>query len=68
MNNEKAVEALLTEVEALCRVYVGKDAESEEWGKTCERLAKIDKLAKKVRKAQALTQDAGAKSGGGEKP
>lgn len=49
----KEVEALLTEVEALCRVYIGKDAESEEWGATCQRFARLDKLAKKLRKAIA---------------
>lgn len=53
VSTPKDVEALLSEVEALCRVYVGKDAESEEWGQTCQRLARIDKLVKKVRKAQA---------------
>jgi len=29
----------INEVETLCRVYVGKNAESEEWGETCRRLA-----------------------------
>lgn len=48
---DKNTEALLAEVEALCKAYVGKNAESEMWGETCKRFARLDKLAKKVRKA-----------------
>ena len=43
---------LLEEVEALCKVYCGKDAESEQWIETCRRLERLDKLAKKVRKSK----------------
>jgi hypothetical protein len=49
----KDFEKLLAEVEALTSKYVGKDAESEMWGETCDRLERLDKLAKKIRKAQA---------------
>jgi hypothetical protein len=47
----KAVEALLVEVEALCKAYIGKKAEGEQWAETCARFARLDRLAKKVRKA-----------------
>lgn len=44
---------LIDEAEALCKVYVGKDAESEDWRDTCRRLERLDKLVKRVRRAQA---------------
>jgi hypothetical protein len=50
---EKDTAKLIDDVEALCRVY--KNAESEEWGKTCVRLADQDKLIKKIRRAQQRT-------------
>jgi len=50
-----ALDRLLDEVEALCRVYVGKNAESEAWGKTCERLETISKLAKAYRRLSTST-------------
>lgn len=43
---------LLDEVEALCRVYVGKDAEGEQWVATCRRLEGLDKLVKRIRRTQ----------------
>lgn len=43
---------LVDEVEALCKVYVGKDAECEQWVDTCRRLERLDKLVKRVRRAQ----------------
>jgi len=49
---EKDTAKLIDDDEALCRVYIGKNAESEEWGKTCVRLADLDKLIKKIRRAQ----------------
>jgi hypothetical protein len=49
---DKDTAKLIDDVEALCRVYVGKNAESEEWSETCVRLANLDKLIKKIRRAQ----------------
>ena len=46
------IDKLINEVEDLCRVYVGKKAESEQWHETCDRLTRIDKLVKAVRKQQ----------------
>ena len=48
----KDMEALLAEVEELCRVHVGKNAEGEQWIETCRRFERLDKLAKKIRKAK----------------
>lgn len=53
----KDTEPLLLEVEALCRVYLGKNAESEPWGETCERFERLNKLAKKLRTAIAKATD-----------
>ena len=50
---DKDIEKLLTEVEALTAVHVGKNAESEPWSETASRLERLAKLAKKIRKAQA---------------
>ena len=44
-----ALTKLLDEVDALCAVYVGKNAPSEQWIKTCERLERIAKLRKRAR-------------------
>lgn len=41
---------LLEEVEALCKVHIGKNAPSEQWGETCRRLMALDKIAKKARR------------------
>jgi hypothetical protein len=57
---KKQAEALLNEVDALCKVYVGKKAEGEQWGETCKRLERLDKLAKALRRAL----DADAKAAG----
>ncbi len=53
MKTAKDFEKLLAEVEALTLRYVGKDAESEPWIETCHRFDRLDKIAKKIRKAQA---------------
>ena len=55
-------EQLLEAVEALCKVYVGKNAPSEQWRETIDRFVELDKLAKKVRRAQrsALKKEAEA--------
>lgn len=45
---------LLNEVAELCRVYVGKNAPSEQWIETCRRLEMLDKLVKKIRRQQAI--------------
>ena len=45
---EKDTAKLIDDVEALCRLYIGKNVES----KTCVRLADLDKLIKKIRRAQ----------------
>jgi hypothetical protein len=47
--SERTIAKLVDEVEALYRVYVGKDAESEQWCQTCERLERLDKLVKRIR-------------------
>lgn len=49
----RAIEALLAEVEALCLIHCGKAAEGEPWGETCDRFDRLDKAAKKLRKALA---------------
>jgi hypothetical protein len=41
---------LVEEVEELCAIYVGKDAPCESWGETCERLVKLHKLVRRVRR------------------
>lgn len=46
---DNALTKLLDEIDALCAVYVGKNAPSEQWGATCERLERIDKLRKRAR-------------------
>ena len=48
----KALKSLVNEVEDLCRVYVGRDAESEQWIDTCKRFERLDRLVKTVRKAE----------------
>jgi len=40
---------LLDEIDELCRIYVGKKADGEDWAATCERLKRIDKLRKRAR-------------------
>jgi len=49
---EKDWGKLLSEVEALCHVYIGKKAEGEQWDKTCQRLEALDKLVRKIRRQQ----------------
>lgn len=44
---------LLEEVETLCALYLPKDAPGETWGETCERMTRMAKLAKKIRKEEA---------------
>ena len=44
---------LIDKTEALCRVYVGKNAESEQWIETCRRLDALDKLVKRIRRSAA---------------
>jgi hypothetical protein len=45
---------LLDEVEALCRTCVGKGAFSETWHQTYQRLARLDQLARRVRREMAV--------------
>lgn len=52
-NNQRDIAKLIDEVEALCKVYVGKDAESEGWAATCRRLESLDKIVKRIRKRAA---------------
>ena len=47
-----ALRALVDEAEALCGLFIGKDAEGESWGDTLTRLDRIDKLVKTIRKAE----------------
>lgn len=47
----KDQEALLKEVEELVAVYIGRKADGEEWSATMDRLKRLDRLAKKIRKA-----------------
>jgi hypothetical protein len=41
---------LLDQVEDLCTLYVGKNAPGEMWGDTCDRLIKLDRVIKRVRR------------------
>ena len=52
----RTIAKLVDEVEALCRVYDGKDAESEQWYQTCERLERLDKLVKRIRIQEGAAQ------------
>jgi len=52
----KAVSDLINEVDALCRVYVGKNAPSERWRETCERLERLAKIVKRARAAVAKAE------------
>jgi hypothetical protein len=47
----KDTEKLIAEVEALCAVYSDKDG-GEQWGETLKRIDRLDKLVKKIRKAE----------------
>ena len=49
----KAVVDLLNEVEALCQIYVGKNAPGEQWRDTLERIDRMAKTAKRARAALA---------------
>lgn len=49
---DKLTIELLSEVEALCALYLAKDAEGEPWGETCKRLVRLDALARKIRAAE----------------
>jgi hypothetical protein len=49
MKTDNPLLKLLDEIDALCAVYIGKNAPSEQWGVTCERFERIDKLRKKAR-------------------
>ena len=51
--HEKLLAELIDQTEALCRVYIGKNAESEQWGDTLRRLDALDKLVKRVRRSAA---------------
>lgn len=51
--NQRDWDKLLEEAETLCRIYVGKNAESEPWGDTLKRLIALDKQVKKIRRQQA---------------
>lgn len=50
---QRAQEALASEVEALTRLYIGKDAEGEAWGDTLRRLDSLAQIVRRVRRAQA---------------
>lgn len=54
---EANLEKLLVEVETLGSLFVPKGAEGETWGETCERIERMWKLAKKIRKAQATAAE-----------
>ena len=47
----KALANLIDEVDALCRVYVGKNAPGEQWRDTLDRIDRLAKLSKKARAA-----------------
>jgi hypothetical protein len=44
------VDQLIEEVEALCKVYCGKNAEGELWGQTCLRINRLNQILKKIRR------------------
>jgi hypothetical protein len=46
----KRVILLLDEIDALCRVYVGKDAKGEPWDETRRRLERLSKLSRPARR------------------
>lgn len=50
----KDVDALLAEVEALGDLFLKKDAEGEPWGKTCDRIERMARLARKIRRTQPV--------------
>ena len=67
----KPLADLVEEVEELCRVYVGREAPSEPWGVTCERLVKIERLVRRVRRdhpAETTTAAARAAAASGRSP
>ena len=47
-----ALKTLVDEVEALCGLFLPKDALGESWGDTLTRLDRLDKLVKTIRKAE----------------
>lgn len=49
----KAVTDLIDEVEALCRIFIGKDAPGEQWRDTLFRIERMAKSAKRARTALA---------------
>jgi hypothetical protein len=53
--NKTPTDKLIDEVEDLCKTYVGKNAECEQWFETCKRFERLDKLVKKIRKEEAAT-------------
>lgn len=61
---KKAVmDELVDQAEALCAVYVGKNAPSEQWIETIRRLIELDKVVKKVRRTQKAVATRAALSG-----
>jgi len=52
MTKKSAIDELVDQAEALCRIYVGKNAPSEPWVQTCDRLEALDKVVKRVRRSQ----------------
>lgn len=46
----KKTAQLIEQVEALCALYVGRNAEGEQWLKTIERLEKLSKAVKAAKK------------------
>jgi len=59
MSTKHTIEELLTEVEALCATF-SDEAKGEQWGETLKRIDQLERLTKKIRKAQkqAATGDA----------
>lgn len=47
----KDTEKLVAEVEALCATFSDPD-KGEQWGDTLKRIDRLEKLAKKIRKAE----------------
>lgn len=50
MPKPNAMILLLDEVDALCQVYVGKNAASEAWIDTARRIERLDKLRRSARR------------------
>lgn len=48
-----ALRTLVDEVEALCKATLPRDAEGLSWREITDRLSSMDKLVKKIRKAEA---------------